>query len=367
MSKKNVHSTREPLFPPDEWRLGDEEILSENRLRPRVSLDTKVSGTTIEVRSSSRPLFFYALGLAILFHVVALFVHFTKAPVAVPPPDSQLTLVEMTPAVDPAPSSPERGHDPELHLLQDFHAAAVERSAAVEQILGDALAQQSLQEAVRQQQVSALEATHTNLSGQLETLTIEKADLSAQLATERQRGSEFQQQLQEQARAKESEISGVKGAYDRLVATLQAEISQKEIALRQSTERLTVSIIDRVLFPTGQAALTPEGRRIVEKIGLILAKVPDRRILIEGHTDNVPIGESLKSVFPSNWELSAARATEVVRYLISQTKLPPNHLSASGRADTVPVASNASEDGRAQNRRIEIILLPPENQSNGLS
>jgi len=367
MSKKNVRSTREPLFPPDEWRLGDEEVLNENRLRPWVSLDTKSLETTAEARPAFRPLLFYTLGLALLLHLVVLFVHFTRAPVAVPPPDSRLTLVEVTPTGDPAPSPSERGHDTELHLLQDFHAIAVERSTALEQILGEALVQQTSQEAARQQQVSALEAAHTNLGGQLETLTIEKADLSAQLATERQRSSEVQQQLQEQARAKESEISGVKGAYDRLVAALQAEISQKEIALRQSAERLTVSITDRVLFPTGQAALTPEGRRIVEKIGLILAKVPDRRILIEGHTDNVPIGESLKSVFPSNWELSAARATEVVRYLISQTKLPPNHLSASGRADTVPVASNASEEGRAQNRRIEIILLPPENQSTGLS
>lgn len=367
MSKKNVRSTHTPVFPPEEWRLGNEEILNENRPRTRVSLDTKVADTRAKVRSSSRPLFFYALGLAILLHVAAFLVHFTKAPVAAPPADSRLTLVEVIPTVDPTPASPARGHDTELHLLQDFHAAAVEQSAALEQILGEALARQTAQEAARQQQLSALETAHSNLSGQLETLTIEKADLSAQLATERQRGSELQQQLQEQAQAKESEISGVKGAYDRLVAALQKEISQKEIALRQSTERLTVTITDRILFPTGQAALTAEGRRIVEKIGAILAKVPDRQILIEGHTDNVPIGESLKNVFPSNWELSAARATEVVRYLISQTKLPPNRLSASGRADTVPVANNVSEDGRAQNRRIEIILLPPENQPHRLS
>jgi chemotaxis protein MotB len=367
MSKKNVHFTPESTFLLEEWRLGDEEILNENRLRSRASLDQKVSVTPAEGRSSSRLLFFYALGLAILLHAGALFVHFTKAPVVAPLSDSQLTLIEVTPTDGPAPSSPERSNNTELHLLQDFHTAAVERSATLEKTLGEALARQTAQETAYQQQMSTLEAAQTNLSGQLETLTIEQAELSAQLATERQRTSEFQKQLQEQARAKESEISGVKGAYDRLVAALQAEISQKEIALRQSTERLTVTITDRVLFPTGQAALTAEGRRIVEKIGAILVKVPDRHILIEGHTDNVPIGESLKSVFPSNWELSAARATEVVRYLIAQTKLPPNRLSASGRADTMPVANNANEEGRAQNRRIEIILLPPENQPHRLS
>src|SRR5262249_60502135 len=130
----------------------------------------------------------------------------------------------------------------------------------------------------------------------------------------------------------------------------KGEISQKEIALHRAKEKLTVTIVDRVLFPSGQATLTPEGRHIIEKVGAVLARVSDRRILIEGHTDNVPIGETLKTVFPSNWELSAARATEVGKYLIAQSKLPANHLKAVGRADTAPVASNTSQGGRMQNR-----------------
>jgi chemotaxis protein MotB len=113
-----------------------------------------------------------------------------------------------------------------------------------------------------------------------------------------------------------------------------------------------------VLFPSGQATLTPEGEPVIDRIGAVLAAVPDSRILVEGHTDNVPIGPALQARFPSNWELSTARATEVVRRLIQQANVAPARLRVAGRSDTEPVASNDTEDGRRRNRRIEIILLP---------
>jgi chemotaxis protein MotB len=166
--------------------------------------------------------------------------------------------------------------------------------------------------------------------------------------------------LEEQLREKEEELSGLKEAYEKLVAELQTEIFHKDVTLHQVKEQLTVTIIDRVLFPSGQATLTPEGLQVMEKVGAVLAKVKDRRIQIEGHTDNVPIGPTLQQIFPSNWELSAARAAEVAKYLITQAKIPPERLIAAGQADTAPVAPNTTEEGRRQNRRIEIILLPPE-------
>jgi chemotaxis protein MotB len=105
----------------------------------------------------------------------------------------------------------------------------------------------------------------------------------------------------------------------------------------------------------------------LEKVGTILGKIPEQRILIEGHTDNIPISPGLSARFPTNWELSTARATEVVKYLITQGQLPAQRLSAVGRADTAPVATNATDEGRALNRRIEIILLPPEDQPDTMS
>ena len=247
--------------------------------------------------------------------------------------------------------------------LQSFHTAALERTNTLEQTLTRAFSHHAETEAVHQQQLASLEATQTQMSGALATLTEEKVDLSAQLADERRRTLTLEQQLQETQRRKDSELAGMKGTYDRLVSALQNEISQKEIALHQAKERLTVTILDQVLFPSGQATLTSEGEQIIAKVATILAKVSDQRILIEGHTDNVPISAALSTRFPTNWELSTARATEVVKYLLAQGQLPAQHLSAVGRADTAPVASNTSEEGRRLNRRIEIIVLPAENLS----
>lgn len=272
----------------------------------------------------------------------------------------QSFAVEFTPSSDssqPHETPPESTAVPEL---QHFQSIALERADALEDTLIRALSQQVATAAVHRQQLTSFETVNTRMGEELTTLTEEKTDLSTQLAEERQRGLILEQQVQEAQRAKAVELAGMKGTYDRLVAALQGEISQKEIALHQAKERLTVTILDRVLFPSGQAALTPEGEQIIAKVATVLAKIGDRHILIEGHTDNVPIRAPLSTRFPTNWELSTARATEVVKYLVAQGKLSARHLSAVGRADTAPVANNSSEEGRRENRRIEIIVLPPE-------
>jgi chemotaxis protein MotB len=278
-----------------------------------------------------------------------------------PPPDPQLALIELSMEdTAPPPVTTEQLASIDIQQIQAFHTAVDDRTAALEQTILTAFGQQIEAAAERQQRLTNLEAAQSNLSTQVAELTTERAELSVQLAAERERAAALERQLQAQRQAKEAEISGVKGAYDRLVTALKGEISQKEIALHQAKEKLVVTILDRVLFPSGQATLTPEGRSIIKKVGSILANVTDRRIHIEGHTDNVPIGPALSVQFPTNWELSTARATEVVKYLISEVKLSPQLLSAVGRADTAPVTGNDSEEGRKQNRRIEIILLPPE-------
>jgi chemotaxis protein MotB len=118
--------------------------------------------------------------------------------------------------------------------------------------------------------------------------------------------------------------------------------------------------VDRVLFPSGQAELTTDGVRVIDKVGAALAALADRRILVVGHTDDVPIGAELRARFPSNWELSTARATTVVKRFIDHAHIEASRLDATGRADTEPVSPNATDEGRRLNRRIEIILLPPQ-------
>jgi len=319
-----------------------------------------------------RSRFAYALVLSGLLHAALVPLSWQSLPLPfdfsqAEPSTQQLTIVELAPEDDAALDPVEPAQDPEIQELQSFHDSALERAAELEQTLTDALGAQTEAEEKRQQQFTALEAAQANLSEQVDALTVERSELSAELAGERHRTAELERRLQEALQKRETALSGMKGTYDRLVSALKGEIAQKEIALHQAKEKLVVTILDRVLFPSGQAMLTPEGEVVLKKVGRILAKVNNRQIVIEGHTDNVPIGPALREQFPTNWELSTARATEVIKFLMAETGLPGTSLSAVGRADTTPVASNDSEEGRKQNRRIEIILSPLEGQSSSLS
>jgi chemotaxis protein MotB len=207
--------------------------------------------------------------------------------------------------------------------------------------------------------IAALEAAREELRGQVDSLSAENTELSARLDVERALAAALGRRLEEAREAERARLARVRQDYDDIVAALQSEIADKVIALDRANERLTLTIVDRVLFPSGRATLTPEGRRVMARVGQVLTRASARGILIEGHTDDVPIGPDLRDRYPSNWELSAARATEVVRFLVQETGVPAERLRAVGRADTDPSASNASEEGRRQNRRIEIILLPP--------
>jgi chemotaxis protein MotB len=303
--------------------------------------------------------------LAFLLHAAALLLLWKNFP-SVSPAQEVLSIpvteVELAPSLDSTPATSESETSPQQEL-QDFQASALARAESLEHTLSRAIAQQATTEAARQQQLDTLTAAQVTLRGQVTSLADERAELTAQLDSERQRAEALAQQVQEIQQAREKELQGLKGTYDHLVAALQSEISQKDIALHQAKEQLTVTILDRVLFPSGQATLSPEGEQVIEKVGTVLAKVAGQQILIEGHTDDVPIGPVLKARFPSNWELSSARAAEVVKYLLSHAQLSPQQLSAVGRAETSPVASNANEEGRRLNRRIEIIVLPSDQRT----
>lgn len=157
---------------------------------------------------------------------------------------------------------------------------------------------------------------------------------------------------------KENEISQLKSTYDELVASMQKEIEEGQVTITQLADRLSVSMVDKILFPSGEADITPEGLKVLERVGKILKNTQDRMIRVEGHTDNVPIHPNLQKKFPTNWELSTARATNVVRFLQDKIGIKGVVLQAVGMSEYHPVASNAKAAGRSQNRRIEIILLP---------
>jgi chemotaxis protein MotB len=119
-----------------------------------------------------------------------------------------------------------------------------------------------------------------------------------------------------------------------------------------------MTMVDKILFPSGSADISKEGKIVLDKVVDILKDVKDKRIQVEGHTDNVRIYSAFKTRYPTNWELSTGRATQVVRYLQEHGGIAPQVLSATGYSEYQPVAPNDTDDGKAKNRRIEIVLLP---------
>ena len=130
--------------------------------------------------------------------------------------------------------------------------------------------------------------------------------------------------------------------------------------VNQLADRLSVKILDKILFASGDATISAKGRDVLKRVGKVLAQARDKDkvIRIEGHTDTVPIGPKIKDKFATNWELSTARATTVVRFMAETSKIPPDGFEAAGLGEYHPIADNAKPEGRQQNRRIEIILYP---------
>ena len=158
----------------------------------------------------------------------------------------------------------------------------------------------------------------------------------------------------------QQEISELKSTYDDLTSELHDKIVQGEIEITQLKDKLTVKMVDKILFASGSADVKKDGKKVLSQVADILKKVEDRQILVEGHTDNVPISSRLREKFPSNWELSTARATNVVRYLQDSGGIDPTLLSAVGYGEHKPIASNETKEGKAKNRRIAIVLVPIE-------
>ncbi len=139
--------------------------------------------------------------------------------------------------------------------------------------------------------------------------------------------------------------------------TLQSVIDEydygQNVQLVENERGITIRILDNILFNTGEAKLNPGSKSILSKLAKVLRTIPND-IRIEGHTDNVPINTPK---YPSNWHLSVARATNTAYYLMNTEGLSPERVTIVGYAEYKPIASNDTPAGRAQNRRVDIIIL----------
>jgi chemotaxis protein MotB len=236
----------------------------------------------------------------------------------------------------------------------------------------------------RKEQIIRLNAERDKLSAEREKLIVEKDNLNARLGANaeelartiaettrtinelKSRTVELEgdrQMLEETIamlkKTREEAVRTVSSTYDGLLKEMKEEIEQGQIAITELKGKLTVDVVDKILFDSGQSEIKPEGLAVLKRVVDILIAVTDKTIRVEGHTDNVPIKGALAKRYPTNWELSAARAITVTRYL-EKEGLDPVLLSAAAFGEYLPVADNDTAEGRAKNRRIAIILLPKE-------
>jgi chemotaxis protein MotB len=323
----------------------------------------RTGGTAIERLATAVVFSAAAHGLALLTGALVV-IRVVAQPEA---PAHRVILVEPVPALrdsaDPggnADAEPAAGASVATHSA--FGSDAERRLAAVEdQITGelarraeDARAQSDAlaAEVARGQAEQVRLAEHNQALS--ETLAARDAELTAAAAR-----ATAAEQAAVEARRQAAEAAAWKAAYDDLARALQREIAAKEVAIRRLGQGVSLSISDQILFPSGATDLSPQGSRMLDQIAGVLQRLRGRRARVEGHTDDVPIGPGLRSRYPTNWELSTARATAVVKYLRTHG-VDPHRLAAAGYADTRPVAPNTSEQGRARNRRTEIVLVPEE-------
>ncbi|NOQ52118.1 MAG: OmpA family protein [Desulfuromonadaceae bacterium] len=169
---------------------------------------------------------------------------------------------------------------------------------------------------------------------------------------------ELNQALEKEKIAREARLAKVKNTYDQLVNALEGEIKRGELTISNLEGQLSVNLLNKILFDSGKAEIKKAGQKVLRSLGDVLSKFPEKALQIEGHTDNVQISSRLIDKFPSNWELSTARATSIVHFLQDKIGLPGDRLVAAGYSEYRPVASNDDAEGRTQNRRIQILLVP---------
>lgn len=152
-----------------------------------------------------------------------------------------------------------------------------------------------------------------------------------------------------------AETQSLQEAQEAITKALNPEIKRREVSMSMRREGLVVSLKEMGFFDSGSATIRPGSLDAIARLSQVLRTRPEN-LRVEGHTDNIPIHTAR---FANNWELSTARATQLIQLLITKYGIPPSHLSAAGYGEFHPVAANTTPDGRAQNRRLDVVILAP--------
>ena len=220
-------------------------------------------------------------------------------------------------------------------LNQDRQKARTDAGAATLKAAEATAAQKELT-----QKVEALESDKTALASEKTALAADKAELSKDVA------------------AKSGELAELKGTYDKLQEKMKDGDRQGRHQLTQSGGKLRVGLVDKILFDSGEAQISKRGEGVLRAWARCWPRSRTSRSRSPATPTTRPSRDKLATQFPTNWELSTARATNVVRFLAEKASVPAERLVASGYGEFHPIASNKTPAGRARNRRIEILLTP---------
>ncbi len=205
----------------------------------------------------------------------------------------------------------------------------------------------------QRQQFAKLKSQLTDLQTSAEQAA---AQAAAQASQMREALTNSQARIESLIKEKEQVTKAQHQMEDQMRSTLQS----KDVTISELQGKLTVNILDRVLFASGEAELKPEGEKVLAQVASVLTQHTNRQVYVIGHTDNVPIRATAFSRYSSNWELSTARATSAVRFLVEKAGVEPTRMAAVGYGEYHPIADNSSPEGRAKNRRIAIIIVPEQ-------
>jgi chemotaxis protein MotB len=236
--------------------------------------------------------------------------------------------------------------------LEEKNKALAELEARQKKLAAD---KQALDAQLAEEQDKAKE-----LGARIDRLHLEMANVTKDK-------SRLQASVEEMTRAlaelekRRAEAEGRISEFKNLIARFRSLIDAGKLKVKIVEGRMVVVLATDILFASGSASLSKDGKTAIAEVGQVLASIPKRSFQVEGHTDNVPIGTAQ---YPSNWELAAARAITVLKSMV-EAGLPAERISAASFAETRPVASNDTKETKAQNRRIEIIIVPDLSQLPG--
>lgn len=202
-------------------------------------------------------------------------------------------------------------------------------------------------------QIATLQKNIDDLNGKISGLSSQNSQLGQQTAEQQSKLTQSQKQLQQLQALLNQQKQASEELKNKMTEALKG-FNSNELSVYQKDGKVYVSLSEQLLFPSGSAVVNPKGVDALSKLAAVLNLNSDVSVDIEGHTDSIPI----RGRYQDNWDLSTARANAIVRILVNTYKVDPTRVISSGHSYYDPVATNATPEGRAKNRRTDIILSP---------